>query len=65
MADLLNNAYLKTINNTKSITASVLYMPPGSDNNILVDSLVNVIGASIFPLALSLLFPIFLYAIVL
>ena len=40
-------------------------MPPGTDGNILIDSLVNIVGATIFPLALSLLFPVFLYAIVL
>lgn len=40
-------------------------MPPAGDSNILVNSIINLVGSTIFPLALSLLFPVFLYAIVL
>lgn len=49
----------------KSIKTNVVYMPPGTEGNVLIDSLVNLVGATIFPLALGLLFPVFLYAIVL
>ena len=61
---MINSAYLKTVKN-KSILTTVMHMPPGSNGNVLIDSLVNVVAATIFPLSLALLFPVFLYAIVL
>jgi hypothetical protein len=65
-AHYLNSAYMKTLTQEKkSIKTTVIYMPPGTNGNVLIDSLVNLVGATIFPLALGLLFPVFLYAIVL
>jgi hypothetical protein len=57
---------MKTLTSSKKyINTNVVYMPPGTSGNVLIDSLVNLVGATIFPLALGLLFPVFLYAIVL
>lgn len=64
--DLLNAAYIKTVTNGEiDLYTGIVYMPPTGDGNILVNSIINLVGATIFPLALSLLFPVFLYAIVL
>lgn len=64
--DLLNNAYLQQLSNGNAqLATGIVYMPPAGDSNILVNSIINLVGSTIFPLALSLLFPVFLYAIVL
>lgn len=62
--DQLNSAFIKKVANV-DIFSGIVYMPPTGDSNILVNSIINVVGSTIFPLALSLLFPVFLYAIVL
>jgi hypothetical protein len=41
-----------------------MYMPFSGETNALVDKTVNVVGAGLYPLGLSLLLPLFLYAIV-
>ena len=64
--DLINNAYIKKLTNGRvDVQTGIVYMPPAGDGNILVNSIINLVGSTIFPLALSLLFPVFLYAIVL
>jgi hypothetical protein len=40
-------------------------MPNTVGESILITSLINLVGSIVFPLSLSLLFPVFLYAIVL
>ena len=64
--DLLNAAYIKTVTKGEiDLYTGIVYMPPTGDGNILVNSIINLVGSTIFPLALSLLFPVFLYATVL
>jgi hypothetical protein len=45
------------------VEGGFLLMPP--NENTFVDTIINSIGALIYPLGLSLLFPVFLYSIVL
>lgn len=41
-------------------------MPSGdSDQNTFISGIINLAGASLYPLSLSLLLPVFMYAIVL
>jgi hypothetical protein len=65
--DLINGAYINKLTNGRvSLYTGIVYMPPiGDSSNILINSIINLVGSTIFPLALSLLFPVFLYAIVL
>ena len=62
--DLLNSAYSKTIIN-KSINTALLYFPVVSNSRVLIDNIINIVASTIFPISLSLLLPVFLYAIVL
>lgn len=41
-----------------------MYMPFDGEDKALVDKTINVVGAGLYPLGLSLLLPLFLYAIV-
>jgi hypothetical protein len=67
--DLMNAAYVKRMtanNGSIDISCGIVYMPPiGDTSNLLINSIINLVGSTIFPLALSLLFPVCLYAIVL
>lgn len=55
-------AFIKTVS-TKAIEAGYLLMPP--NENSFIDTIINSISGLIYPLGLSLLFPVFLYGIVL
>ena len=44
--------------------SSVMYMPFSGEDRSLLTRIVNVIGSGLYPLGLSLLFPVFLYAVV-
>jgi hypothetical protein len=41
-----------------------MYMPFQGEDKTLVNKAINVIGSGLYPLGLSLLFPLFLYSIV-
>ena len=55
-------AFIKKVSD-KVVEAGYLLMPP--NENSFVDTLINSISGLIYPLGLSLLFPVFLYSIVL
>lgn len=55
-------AFIKKVSD-KVVEAGFLLMPP--NENSFVDTLINSISGLIYPLGLSLLFPVFLYSIVL
>lgn len=62
--DLVTRAYLSAYSNKEVIMTSVMYMPFSGEDRTLFARIVNVIGSGLYPLGLSLLFPVFLYAIV-
>lgn len=63
--DLINKAYLHTIDRTRWIMSGVQYMPVQDQDKGWLMKLINIAGASLFPLSLSLLLPVFMYSIVL
>lgn len=63
-ADLLNSAYAKTVIN-KTINTTLAYFPLITNEQILINNMINIVSSTIFPISLSLLLPVFLYAIVL
>lgn len=65
LIDLVNRAYLRTINPDVWIVSGVQYMPLVGEDSGYIMRTISVIGASLYPLALSLLLPIFMYTIVL
>jgi hypothetical protein len=48
-----------------TVDSGYVYMPQSEDQNSFIDIIINSVSALIFPLGLSLLFPVFLYTIVL
>ena len=65
LMDLINKAYLNTIDPQHWIMSGVQYMPTKDQNQSWLMKIRNLAGASLFPLSLSLLLPVFMYAIVL
>ena len=63
-ADLLNSAYAKSVIN-KTINTILLYFPVVANSQTLINNIINLVASTIFPISLSLLLPVFLYAIVL
>ncbi len=65
MIDLVSRAYMHTINDKVWIVSGVQYMPMVNEDRSFIIKIISVTGASLYPLALSLMLPIFMYVIVL
>lgn len=65
LIDLINRSYLRTINDNVWIVSGIQYMPLVGEDSGFIMRIISVTGASLYPLALSLLLPIFMYTIVL
>lgn len=65
LADLMNKAYIKYFHPELYILTGVQPMPFEIDNSENVQRLINIAGSTFYPLAISLLMPIFMYTIVL
>jgi hypothetical protein len=56
---------MHTINDKVWIVSGVQYMPMVNEDRSFIIKIISVTGASLYPLALSLMLPIFMYVIVL
>ena len=65
LLDLLARAYINYHNPKVWLISGVQYMPINGDDISLILKIINVTGACLYPFALALLMPVFLYAIVL
>ena len=65
LLDLINKAYLHKIASKYWIQSGVQYMPVKDQDKGFMMKIINLAAASLFPLSLSLLLPVFMYAIVL
>lgn len=65
LLDLVSRAYMHTINDKVWIVSGVQYMPMVNEDRSFIIKIISVTGASLYPLALSLMLPIFMYVIVL
>jgi hypothetical protein len=63
--DVFNKAYFKQFIKNVEIIAATQFMPFEIDLNKESDNLMNVCGLFLYPMALSLLMPLFMYNIVL
>jgi hypothetical protein len=63
--DLFNKAYFKHFFNNTEIITGVQMMPVEFDNNDNIQRLINLCGNIFYPMAVSLLMPLFMYTIVL
>lgn len=65
MVDLVNRAYIKTIDPSVELVSGSMFMPLTDNNGAFIERLINMSGGSLFPLALGLLLPVFMYQVVL
>lgn len=65
VTDLFNRAYFKRLFNDTFVASGVQVMPFSSNDGENVQRIINVAGSTFYPLAVSLLMPMFMYTIVL
>lgn len=61
----MSRAYMNYLNPKVWLISGVQYMPLIGEDRSFILKLINVTGAMLYPMSLSLLLPVFLYAIVL
>ncbi len=65
-ADLFNNAYFRKLFPDVFVMSGVQLMPfSKKDDKEYVQRIINITGSTFYPLAISLLMPLFMYTIVL
>lgn len=64
LTDMLTTAFIKTVTG-KDVKSGYTEMPQSGDGVSLIDTVISLVAVLIFPLSLSLLFPVFLYTVVL
>ena len=62
--DMISKAFVKQ-STGKTVAAGYTYLPFNAEGSVFIDMLINTVATIIFPLALSLLLPVFLYLVVL
>ena len=65
LADLVNKAYIKKLSPDLTIISSVQLMPFKENATEIIQKLISFTGSTFYPLAVSLLMPLFMYTIVL
>lgn len=65
LLDLISRSYLHQLNSSIWLVSGVQYMPMKDQDKGWLLKIINITGASLYPLALSLLLPVFMYALVL
>lgn len=64
-SDLINRAYFRRFFNDVFIVSGVQIMPYQQDDSDNIQRIINLAGATFYPMAISLLMPLFMYTIVL
>lgn len=65
MIDMIHQALFRTLFNDTEIMTLIQYMPIKFHEQAELNRLLNILGASLYPIALSLLLPVFMYSVVL
>ena len=65
LMDMIHQAYFRTLFKDTEILTLIQYMPIQLQAKAELDRLLNIMGASLYPIALSLLLPVFMYSVVL
>ena len=63
--DLINKSYIRKFFDDVFIVSGVQIMPYKQDDNDNIQRIINLAGSTFYPMAVSLLMPLFLYTIVL
>lgn len=64
-ADLVNKAYIRNFFPNEFTVGGVQLMPLTNNDDDYIQRIINVTGSTFYPLAISLLMPLFMYTIVL
>lgn len=65
LLDLVSRAYLHQKDESSLLVSGVQAMPTQMDDSLLVLSLISIVGGSLYPFALSILLPVYMFTIVL
>ncbi|EGR31530.1 hypothetical protein IMG5_107500 [Ichthyophthirius multifiliis] len=65
LIDLVTKAYIQKLYPNVWLISGIQYLPKGEFQKPLAQQLITIVGGTLYPLALSLLCPIFMYLIVL
>mmetsp|Transcript_12717 Transcript_12717/g.12848 ORF Transcript_12717/g.12848 Transcript_12717/m.12848 type:complete len:242 (+) Transcript_12717:487-1212(+) len=65
LIDMVHQALFRTLFNDTEIMTLIQYMPIKFHETAELNRLLNIMGASLYPIALSLLLPVFMYSVVL
>ena len=65
LMDMIHQAFFRFVFPNTEILTLVQYMPIQLQAKAELDRLLNIMGASLYPIALSLLLPVFMYSVVL
>ena len=65
MADLINQAYIRSIVPNVHIVTGIQFMPYEAQVDTELERLINLIGLAVYPCCLSLLLPVYIYNLVL
>jgi len=65
LIDMIHQAFFRSLFNDTAVFTLLQYMPIKFNEAQEVQRLLNIMGASLYPISLSLLMPVFMYAVVL
>lgn len=65
MADIINQAYMRTMYKNTTVLSGISFYPFTTNFDKELERSVSVLGAAIFPLCLSMGLPVFIYFLVL
>lgn len=65
MMDLFNKAYFRKFFDNVVVMCGLQLMPYNQDDSGNIQRIINLAGATFYPLAISLLMPLFMYTIIL
>lgn len=63
--DMLSQSYLRVVNNSTRILTGIQAMPPTQDESTIILAIINLVGGSLYPFALSILLPVYMFTLVL
>ncbi len=64
LLDIVTRSYMRQVNNDVMVITAVQNMPVVWNGNKLIQQFLNVLGGTLYPLALALLLPVYMYSIV-
>jgi hypothetical protein len=65
LIDLISRAYIQEINPKVFLVSGIQHMPKGPESANYLSKILNIMGTCLYPLALSLMLPVYLYTLVL